>query len=92
MQAEVFESNADADVCCVCGDQAVPRKKCHLPVLAAIIVEAFQNTAPRLPLAVVDFGQVEHGPQDDFAACAPSIFNNRPIPMFFAVFEAPGVS
>jgi hypothetical protein len=31
----------------------IPREKCHLPTLSLRLIETFQNTAPRLLLAVI---------------------------------------
>jgi hypothetical protein len=92
VQAEVFEPNAYANINRMDWDLPIPREKRHLPTLSLRLIETFQNTAPRLLLAVINFAQIKNRTLDDFSSHTTAVLHHRPIPVFLAVFEPSGVA
>lgn len=55
-------------------------------------IEHFNDPAPSLALAVVDLAQLQHRALHDPAIGAALGFNDVPVAVFLAVFEAPVAS
>jgi hypothetical protein len=54
----------------------------------APFIEGFDQLAPGLALAVIDFAEIQHLPLDHPAAGATLVLDDIPVAMLFAVFEA----
>ena len=70
------------------GNLPIPSKERQGSLLAAILVESFNNSAPALTLAVIDLAKIQHRTLNDLASRTTPVLHYRPITMFLAVFPA----
>ena len=70
------------------GNLPIPGKERQSSLLAAILVENVNNSAPPLTLAVIDLAKIQHRALNDLASRTTPILYDRPIAMFLAVFPA----
>nr|WP_202332159.1 hypothetical protein [Mesorhizobium sp. L-8-3] len=73
----------------VAGHGPIGRKQGQLPGMLGILVKGFDRSTSSLVLAIVDLAEIKHLTLHDLAADAALAFDNAPIMVLLAVFEAP---
>ncbi len=88
MQFHCVEPHLHAVTVGACRNLAIGRKQRQLAVPLAAFVKGFDQMVPSLELAVIDLAEIQHLPLDHLATGAALVFNDIPVAMLFAVFEA----
>jgi len=89
VQLHLFEAHLHPVACGVSRHFPVRGIQGQGPSTLLFFVEAFNDTAPRLALSVVDFPQIEHVALHHPAAPAPLALHYTPVAVVFAVFAPP---
>jgi hypothetical protein len=88
VQLHRIEPHLHAVTIGACRNLPIGGKQRQLAVPLAPFIEGFDQAVPSLKLTIIDLAEIQHLSMDHLATGATLVFDNIPVSVFFAVFDA----